>query len=165
MEGARTIRLGLTAEQLASVTLDPDVYAEYDVESAYEVTENEEGVTVYKANVDKSSTLFNATNGQRMDIGLKPTTNENYIVDTGNPKVNQDAVNAWRQYLNTEESESYGKISTVLADYQAQTIPNVIKGTMNWEDYVAGIDALEPGAALEYLQKYVDLANVSKGIE
>jgi hypothetical protein len=177
MEGARTIRLGLTAEQLASVTLDPDLYAEYDVKNAYDVTENEEGVTVYKANVDKSSTLFNATIGQRMDIGLKPTTNEKYIVDTGNPKVNQSAVNVWKQYLNkggvlvysqllnTEEAESYSKISTALNDYQAQSLPNVIRGTMSWEDYVDGINALKPEAALEYLQKYVDLANVSKGIE
>ncbi len=177
MEGARTIRLGLTAEQLASVTLDPDLYAEYDVKSAYEVTENEEGVTVYKANVDKSSTLFNATIGQRMDIGLKPTTNANYIVDTGNPKVNQDAVDVWKKYLNTgnvlvysqllnaEEAEGYSKITTALTDYQAQTIPNVINGSMSWEDYVEGVNTLKPEAALEYLQKYVDLANVSKGIE
>lgn len=175
MEGAQTIRLGLNAEQLASVTLDPDLYAEYGIESAYEITENEDGLPVYEMTVSKSDTLFTATIGQRMDVGLKPTTNSKYVVNTGNPPVNQNAVDQWRKYINTgnvldytsllstEEAETYSKITTTLTDYQQQNLPNVIKGTMSWEDYAAGLEALNPDSALEYLQKYVDLAKVSSG--
>ena len=61
--------------------------------------------------------------------------------------------------LNSEESEQYSKISTAGTDYQAQSVPNVIKGTMSWEDYVKGFDNIDTDTAVELLQNYVDLAS------
>ena len=64
--------------------------------------------------------------------------------------------------MNVEEAEAYSKVSAAVMDYQSQNVPNVIKGTMSWEDYVKGLENINPGSAVEYLQKYVDLANTAR---
>lgn len=64
----------------------------------------------------------------------------------------------YQNLLNVEESDAYSKISTAVTDYQRQYVPGVIKGTMSWEEYVSGLEKLNPDEAAEYLQKYVDLA-------
>lgn len=53
-------------------------------------------------------------------------------------------------------------INTAGIDYQAQNVPNVIKGTMSWEDYVKGLDNIDTDTAVEMLQKYVSMASTAK---
>ncbi len=171
-EGAKVIRIGLNAEQYASVKLDPDIYADYDIETAYTESTDEDGTKVIKTTFDSSNTIQGALMGQRMDTGIKLTGNSGeYKMDKGVPTVNANAMEQWTKYtntgnvldysslLNSEESEQYSKISTAGTDYQAQSVPNVIKGTMSWEDYVKGFDNIDTDTAVELLQNYVDLAS------
>ena len=101
-------------------------------------------------------------------------SSDEYRLDTGTPALNRKAVEQWTKYLNTgstmdytellnvEETEAYNKVSTALTDYQSQNVPNVIKGTMSWEDYVKGLENINPDSAVEYLQKYVELTNTAR---
>lgn len=174
MEGGMVLRNGLNEEQYASMEFDPDVYAEYGLATAYTTSTDEDGRTVYTRTVDPSDPLTNALNAQRMDVGLKPQSSDEYRVDTGVPALNRAAYDAWSKYLNTgsaldyisllnvEETEAYNKVSTAVLDYQQQNLPGVIKGTMSWEDYVEGIEKINPDSVLEYLQKYVELANTAR---
>ena len=173
-EGAMVMRNGLNEEQYASVKLNPDLYAENDVKTSYVESTDEDGRTVYTRTVDVSDPLVNALIGQRMDVGLKPVQGEDYRVDNGAPAINQAAYAVWTKYLNTgsvldytglmngDESDAYNKVTTAVMDYQKQYVPGVIKGTMSWEDYVAGVQKLDPDSVTKYLQKYVDLANSAK---
>jgi len=43
-----------------------------------------------------------------------------------------------------------------------KAVPNVILGTMSWEDYVAGREKIEADTAVDILQKYVNLAKGAK---
>ncbi len=171
-EGARTIRLGLNEEQYKSVTLDPDLYAEYDIKTAYTETTDEEGKTVLVSTFTNSDPILGALMGHRMDVGIKLSGNNGeYSIRKGEQKVNTDAMEQWTKYLNTgnimdyssllssEKSEKYSKISAAGTEYQSQNVPNVIKGTMSWEDYVKGLESIDTEAAVSMLQKYVDLAS------
>lgn len=172
-EGALVIREGLNEEQYASAKLDPDLYAERGLKSAYTTSIDEDGKTVYTRAIDPSDTATNAVIGQRMDVGLKLQRSDDYRVERGTPPINQAAFDQWTKYLNTgnvmdyvgllnvEESEKYNKVSTAVSDYQNQYVPQVIKGTMSWEDYVKGFESIDPDSVVEYLQKYVDLAKTS----
>ena len=42
-------------------------------------------------------------------------------------------------------------------------MPDVIKGTLSWEDYVKGFEGIDTDTAVSLLQKYVDLANTARG--
>ena len=153
---------------------DPDFYAERNLKSAYTVSTDEDGRTVYSRAIDSSDPAVNALNGQRMSVGLGMQSSDEYRLDTGTPALNRKAVEQWTKYLNTgstmdytellnvEETEAYNKVSTALTDYQSQNVPNVIKGTMSWEDYVKGLENINPDSAVEYLQKYVELTNTAR---
>lgn len=114
--------------------------------------------------------------GHRMDVGLKLSGNNGeYSISKGEQKVNSDAMEQWTKYLNTgnimdyssllssEESERYSKINAAGTEYQSQNVPNVIKGTLSWEDYVKGLDSVDSETAVSMLQKYVDLASTVGG--
>ncbi len=173
-EGGLTLRNGLSEEQYESVELNPDFYVEQNLKSGYVVETDEEGRTVYKRSMDSSNPAINALNGQRMAVGLNMQNSDEYWIDTGIPELNRAANEQWTKYLNTgsvldytgllnvEESEAYNKVSTAVMDYQNQNVPNVIKGTLSWDDYVKGLDSINPDSAVEYLQKYVDLANTAR---
>ena len=173
-EGALVIRNGLNEEQYTSMEFDPDFYAERNLKSAYTVSTDEDGRTVYSRAIDSSDPAVNALNGQRMSVGLGMQSSDEYRLDTGTPALNRKAVEQWTKYLNTgstmdytellnvEETEAYNKVSTALTDYQSQNVPNVIKGTMSWEDYVKGLENINPDSAVEYLQKYVELTNTAR---
>ncbi len=173
-EGALVLRDGLNEEQYASMEFEPDYYAERNLKSGYSVTEDEDGRTVYTRNMSSSDPAYNALNGQRMSVGLNLISSDDYWLDTGIPPLNRKAVEQWTKYTNTgsaldyrgllnvEEAEAYSKVSAAVMDYQSQNVPNVIKGTMSWEDYVKGLENINPGSAVEYLQKYVDLANTAR---
>ncbi len=170
MEGGLVLRSGLNEEQYASVELNPDILAERGLKASYTSPIGEDGRTVYKRTVDLSDTIANALIGQRMDVGLNPMDSDEFVVDPGAAPVNNMAYDLWKTYsnignvldyqslLNVEESDAYSKISTAVTDYQRQYVPGVIKGTMSWEEYVSGLETLNPDEAAEYLQKYVDLA-------
>lgn len=175
LDGAKTLRLGLNAEQYASVTLNPDIFAEYDFETAYTESEGEDGLPVIHTTFTSSDTLFEAILGQTLDTGLKLTSNGEYcIVEKEQPRIVSHAMEQWTKYintgnvldytslLNTEETEQYNKIHTLDGDFQSQNIPNVIKGTMSWEDYAKGFENIDTDTAVSLLQKYVDLANTAK---
>ena len=113
--------------------------------------------------------------GQRMDIGLLLTKNgELAKVDNKTEAVMADADEQWTKFLNTgnvldytsllnaEESEQYNKANAACSEYLSQAVPNVILGTMSWEDYVAGREKIEADTAVDILQKYVNLAKGAK---
>lgn len=170
-EGGLTIRNGLSEEQYDSIELNPDFYAEHDLKSGYTVSTGEDGRTIYMRTMDSSDPAINALNGQRMAVGLNMISSNEYWLDTGIPQLNRAANEQWTKYLNTgsvldytgllnvEESDAYNKVSTAVMDYQRQYVPEVIKGTMSWDDYVKGLEGVDPDSVVEYLQKYVDLVN------
>ncbi len=175
LEGAKVMRVGLNAEQYASMTLEPDIFADYDIETAYTEETDEEGNLVITPTFEDSNTLFLALLGQRMDVGLKLTrSGELAVVNKKAEAVMTNAYGQWTKFLNTgnvldytsllnpEESEQYSKIGSACTDYQSQTVPNVIQGTMSWEDYVAGLEKIDTDTAVDILQKYVDLAKGAK---
>lgn len=166
-EGALVLGVGLTKEQLESVELNPDLYGEYSIDEAYELIEGEDGKTVIKYNVDQSDPLVNAIRPMRLITGIGITNTDEYALDYGVAAINQKAYEIWSAYLNTggvldytgllnaEEGEAYSKVNTALTDYQAQTLPGVIKGETTWEAYVDGLKSIDPDSVTEYLQKYV----------
>ncbi|MCI8714018.1 MAG: hypothetical protein HFH23_17640 [Ruminococcus sp.] len=175
LEGAATIRIGLNAEQYASVDLDPDLYEEYDIKTAYTVEEGEDGVPVYKPTFTPSETLEGAVMGHRMATGISLTGSGKLCrVEKVSDAVYKKGEAEWMRYVNTgnvmdytsllapEESDAYSKISTAVSDYQAQNFPYVVMGEKTWDEYVSGLEALNPDSAVEYLQKYVDVANTTK---
>lgn len=176
LEGAKVIRIGLNEEQYKSVTLNPDMFAEYHIETTYtEETDEDGNIVVVTMDFKDNNTLGVALSGQRMDVGLVLTSNGDYAtVITEVPAVMADAYEQWAKFLNTgnvldytsllstEESEQYNKINAAGLDYQAQNLPNVIKGTMSWEEYVKGLETIDTDTAVELLQKYIELANTAR---
>lgn len=173
--GARTIRIGLNEEQYESVELNPDLYAANDIKAAYTESTDEDGNLVIVTAFSDSDTIAGALQGHRMDTGINLSGHaDGYRFDKGNTKVYENAMEQWTKFLNTgnvldytsllntEEAEQYGKINTAGIDYQAQNVPNVIKGTMSWDEYVKGLDNIDTDTAVEMLQKYVDLASMGK---
>jgi hypothetical protein len=41
-------------------------------------------------------------------------------------------------------------------DYQSQNVPNIIKGTLSWEDYVKGLENIDTDTAVSLVQRHVD---------
>lgn len=172
LEGAKTLNPGLNAEQYASVELNPDIFADYDIETAYTESTDENGIPVIEPTFTGSDVISTALMGQRMGTGIKLTPNGKLgTVKSRDPMVKTKAEAQWTKYLNTgnvleyrdllgaDEAERYNKINTTGTDYQAQSVPNVIKGTMSWEDYVKGFEKIDTDEAVSLLQKYVDVAN------
>ena len=166
-EGAMVLGVGLSKEQLASVELNPDLYEAYSIEEAYELGKAEDGRSVIKYTIDQSDPLINAVRAMRMGTGLGTTNSDEYMLDYGVAAINQKAYEVWSVYvnkgsildykglLNAEEGEPFGKTETALLDYQAQTLPNVIKGKTTWEAYVDGLEAIQPESVVEYLQNHI----------
>ncbi len=174
LEGSKTIRIGLSEEQYASVTLDPDLYAEYEIDAAYTEETDEAGNTIITPTVDSSNSLITALAGIRMDVGFKLTGNDELArYEQHATAVVDKAYEQWTKYLNTgnvmdytsllstEEANQYNKILTVCQEYSSQNVPNVINGTLSWEDYVKGFDNIDTDAGVEILQKYVELAKAA----
>ncbi len=170
-EGGEVLYLGLNEDQVASVDLNPNIFADNNLTGAYVKTTDEEGGEVYKKAVDESNQLVSALTGLRMNVGIKLTRKgSGYTIDNGNAMVNERAYEQWEKYLNTgnimeysallnvEESETFSKTQSAILEYQNINLPSVIKGSMTWEDYVNGFEAIDPESVVPMLQKYVDLA-------
>jgi hypothetical protein len=103
----------------------------------------------------------------RLITGIGITNSDEYRLDYGVAAINQKAYEVWSTYLNkggvmdytsllnAEEGEVYSKVSTALTDYQAQTLPGVIKGETTWEAYVDGLKAFDVDTVTGYIQKYI----------
>ncbi len=169
-EGGMTMRQGLSEEQYQSVTLDPDLYAEYDMTSGYTVSKDEDGRTMYTRVIDDSNDMCNAVNGQRMDVGIVPVKSDEYWINNGAPSNTIHGAKLWDQFLNTgsvldykkllssKESAEYAEVTSQVSDYVSMNLPNVIKGTMSWDDYKAGIEKLDPNSVSHIIEKYVKAA-------
>ena len=175
LEGAKVLRLGLNEEQVAATKLDPNIYEEYDIKAAYTEEKDEDGNIVLSPTFEDGNSLGGALLGQRMDIGMKITASgELAKVNKKSSAVIKSANEQWTKFMNTgyvldytslltpDESQQHSKINTACTEYQSQNIPNVIKGTMSWEDYVKGMKKIDTDSSVELLQKYVDLANTGR---
>jgi hypothetical protein len=171
-EGAKVLYLGLDEEQVASVDLNPNIFADNDLPAAYVEQQGEDGTTVYEKTVDESNQIVSALTGLRMTVGTKLTgTTGDYVIDNGNPAINEAAYVQWSKYLNTgnigdysallnvEESAEMSKMQTAVIEYQNINVPGVINGSTTWDEYVKGLEALDPDSVVPSLQKYVDLAS------
>ena len=172
LEGAKVLRLGLNEEQLASMDFEPDLYGDNGIKKAYSEEVGEDGIPVLTQEYDQSSTLSSAVICHRMDTGIKLTgSGVEAKVEKTNDKVINDAMEQWTKFTNKgnifdyavlytpKESETYNKINTAITDYQSANLPNVIKGTMSWEEYSAGCDKVDVATVCEIVQNYVDVAN------
>lgn len=176
-EGAEVLGKGLTKEQVESVELNPNIFKEYGLDATYAKSTDEEGKTVYTPSLtaqDPESPLIGATQAGRMMVGiaLNGSTGEYYNND-GTPAIYKKAYELWGKYLNTggtmdytgllnaDESTEYNKMQTKVVEYMSQNLPGVIQGKMKWEDYKAGMDALDADSVSKYLQKYIDLVKAN----
>ncbi len=174
-EGAKVIHLGLNEEQYESVELDPDMFAEYNIKSAYTESTDEDGKLVYVKTCSSSEPMSGALMGQRLNTGINLTGNDGtYRIEDGYSMVNTKAIEQFARYMDKgsvsdyvgllmpDEAETYSKINTECMEYQSQNLPYVIQGKMSWEDYVKGFDTIDVDAVVSLLQKYVDLTKTSE---
>ena len=172
-EGALTRSVGLSQEQIDSVDLENNLYEEYGIEGgAYDVSENEDGKTVYTFHYDTSGDLGNALKFTRMVVGAELTgagADIDYVFDKGESKVHQLATEQWTKYTSTaslydynnqfttEQNDIYSDINQSVNDYMNQNTPNLIKnGLDGWDAYVEGINALHPEELTEVYQEVMD---------
>ncbi|MCI8711896.1 MAG: hypothetical protein HFH23_06375 [Ruminococcus sp.] len=174
-EGASVLYMGLNEEQVASVDLNPDIFADNGLKAAYVEKTDDEGKIVYEKTVDQSNEMVSALTGIRMTVGTSMSgTNGEYTIDNGNPRINEEAFSQWSKYINTgnimeysallnvEESEVFSKMQTAVIEYQNINVPGVIAGTMSWDEYVKGFESIDPDSVVPSLQKYMDLAKTDK---
>ena len=172
-EGALTRSVGLSQEQIDSVDLENNLYEEYGIEGgAYDVSENEDGKTVYTFHYDTSGDIGNALKFTRMVVGAELTgagADIDYVFDKGESKVHQLATEQWTKYTSTaslydynnqfttEQNDIYSDINQSVNDYMNQNTPNLIKnGLDGWDAYVEGINALHPEELTEVYQEVMD---------
>ena len=173
-EGALTRSIGLSQEQIDSVELDNNLYEEYGIKGgAYTVgTDEETGKTLYTFNYDTSGDLGMALKFSRMTVGVDLSgagADIDYVLDKGQPMVQELANEMWTLYTNTaglsdynnqfttEENEIYSEVMQSVNDYISQNTPNLIKnGLEGWDAYVKGINDLHPEEVTEVYQNVVD---------
>ena len=172
-EGALTRSVGLSQEQIDSVDLENNLYEEYGIEGgAYDVSENEDGKTVYTFHYDTSGDIGNALKFTRMVVGAELTgagANIDYVLDKGETEVQQHATEQWTKYTSTaslydynnqfttEQNEVYSEINQAVNDYMNQNTPTLIKeGLDGWDAYVEAINALHPEELTEVYQEVMD---------
>ncbi len=172
-EGALVRSIGLSQEQIDSVDLENNLYEEYGIEGgAYDVSENEDGKTVYTFHYDTSGDLGNALKFTRMVVGAELTgagADIDYVLDKGETEVQQHATEQWTKYTSTaslydynnqfttEQNEVYSEINQAVNDYMNQNTPNLIKnGLDGWDAYVEAINALHPEELTEVYQEVMD---------
>lgn len=176
-EGALVSCAGLSAEQYASVTLDPDIYAEYGLTSAYHFEEDPDGTRVVVRDVDASLDLATAIKCQRLSVGQSLTGNGadlDYRFDNGYSRTVEHAMKMWNLYMNTgsileyinilndTDLKAYNKTDTYMREAMSQIIPKFIKSGFTdaeWESYCTKAKKYNVEGIAEILQKYVDLAN------
>ena len=171
-EGSSFNTFGLSQEQYESVTLEPDNYAEYGfADGMYHVDESN-GIKTYVYHVDPSSGIEgNAFRTARMTNGMQKTGHGDvdYTIDLGESMVVSHAKEEYGKYESTgtvteyaskftaEEADLDGSTWTKINDYMNIQVPQMVKnGTENWDEYVEGINKLEPEKVCKIYQKYVN---------
>ena len=155
-EGARTMCFGLTDEQLASAEIENNLYKENGITSAYTMSADENGQTVYTLNYDASADVGNALRFGRMLAGMEMTgagVDLDYTLVRGNSMVVDKAVEEWTRYTSTadvmdynplmteEENAEYSSLYTPLNQYMEQTVPTLIKeGLGGWDEFVSRLE-------------------------
>ena len=169
-EGSLLNSFGLSAEQYASMEFSPNLYAEYELDRAYDIVENTEGKLTYVVTVPQSSELGNAVKLNRIStsISFYGKTGE-YEIDFGYNTVTQIAIDLWTMYENTgyildynslfneEQSSLYSKTNTYINDTMGVQVPNLIKnGLDGWEVYVSKVSKYGPERVSTIYQEILD---------
>ena len=173
-EGSLTRSWGLNSEQLNSCEIENNLYAENGLDGAYVLEEGagEDGKDLIRINYDTSSDLANALKFMRLSVGINMTgagANLDYTLDRGNTEVVDHAIQQFTRYTSTgsvmdynsrlseDENEIYGDLNTQVSDYMSQRVPTLIKeGLDGWDEYVEGLEAMDPEQLTEIYQGIVD---------
>lgn len=166
-EGATLASFGLSAEQYASMSFAPDLYAENGLTAGFTVSE-QDGRTAYSLTVEASKELANAIKGQRMACSLYMQGNDEYALDRGYSGVRERTLNQWMKYeatagirdyvslLSGEDTATYDKTRNYINDYMGQSVPSLIKdGLDGWDDFCARVVKYGPDKVVNIFQNYV----------
>ena len=171
-EAAPLCVAGLSAEQYASMTFEPDLYKELGIDRAFDIAASDDGTEKIVATIPLSNPatfairpfrLFNSTIPNAMYVL------PNYEVDYGFAEVVKKANSEWIKYpvtgdvlqirkIFTEDDQKvYTKIANYMNETMSQEIPKFIKnGFDGWDSYVKKITKLGPEKVCDIYQKYVD---------
>ena len=169
-EGAATHKLGLSKEQLAGAEIENNLYAENNIDGAYELGTDENGNPLYKMNYDMTADICGSITFGRLVVGIEKTgvgPNLEYTLDKGESKVMADALSKWATYVSTanlsdyttrmssDDNEVYADVSTQLTDYVAQAVPEMIVGGLDgWDAYVEKVQSYGVDEVSEIYEKY-----------
>ena len=167
-EGCAVSSWGLSKEQYESMSFDPDVYANLNIDCAYSIEDNGDGRDKIVMSVDQSDPASNALRSMRISVGRgKSSMTDEYVPDNGRPEVIQASIENWMAYtatgyladydqlLSTEESEIKAKTTTNVTDVINQTVPGLIKnGLDGWDDYCESLAVYEPEEICEIYNQY-----------
>jgi hypothetical protein len=169
-EGSLLNSFGLSAEQYASMEFEPDLYAEYGLDRAYDIIENSDDSITYETLVAQSDELGNAVKLNRIStsISFYGKTGE-YTIDFGHNKITAHAIDLWTQYENTgyildyntlfndDQSSLYSKTNTYINDTMGVEIPRLIKnGLSGWDLYVSKVNKYGPARVSQAYQEILD---------
>ena len=169
-EGAMVTSVGLSEEQYASMSFEPDLYAREGLKAAYTMEEQGD-LKVYHCAVPGGQELGNAVKAMRMasSLFLQGNEKDGYLLDRGYGIIGQRTLVAWMKYEGTatimnynslmtpEDSAVYNKTNTYLNDHMGQTVPGMIKeGLGSWDDYCAKLNKYGPDKVTEIYQSYIE---------
>ena len=169
-EGAAARKLGLSKEQLESVEIENNLYADNNIDGAYELETDENGEPVYHMNYDMTADITGSITFARMCVGIEKTgvgPDLGYTLDKGESKVQADALEKWAAYVSTanlsdytmrlssEENEEYANVNTQLTDYINQAVPKLITdGLSGWDEYVEKVNSYGVDRISEIYENY-----------
>ena len=159
--GALITGTGLTEELYSQTKLDPDLYAQYGITSAF--WEDEDGM-IQRA-VPTGDDLCRALAAGRLACMLQVTVN----VNKGLSRVTTSALELWKKYeatgyifdyvalMDEDQSALYAKIQNYVTDYMAQAVPEMIKnGLGDWDTYAKKIGKFGMNKVTAEFQEILD---------
>jgi hypothetical protein len=168
-EGALFSSFGLSKEMYESVTLEPDLYAEYGIDCGYYIEEDEFGQITYVATVPRHLDFSNAVRTLRMPTALILYDSEEVKIESGYSKVVTEAYERWSRYSNTgyildydtffndEQSSLFAKTRTHINTSLSIEVPKLIKeGLSGWDVYVGKVNKYGPSRVTEIYQDALD---------
>jgi hypothetical protein len=164
-EGGLTLMIGLSEEQYTSMEFSPDLYAEYGLDRAYTVHE-EDGKTIYRNTSFSGTDLSSAIRGQRLSARFLTYGSDEYEHDRGYSKVDNDGVKVqWKRYgnpgyifdynkiMDEDQSSLHAKTNTHINDAMAIEVPALIKeGLSGWNVFVTKINKYGPSRVTDVYQ-------------
>jgi len=170
-EGGLTLTLGLNESQLESVDLSPDLYEEYDIESAYTVSEGTDDRMVYETAYPRDHPLFDAIKPLRLTCYYQYYTSEDIVVDAQLSSVIDHSINQWKKFENSgyildynglfdsDQSSLYARIDAYINTCMSIAIPSMIKNGVDedsWDTYEAKIDKYGPERITDAYDSLID---------